>query len=348
MELRNENIILIGLIVAGVLFLVGLIPFKFFKRKGKTRYKDGKKVAALSYIKKEPYFRFKIVFYKVVLNVVRLCCLAAVLLACYLMARPHVVNINEKNMYARDIIICMDVSGSVMELDMQLVDSLHDMVDQLHGERMGIVLFDSSPVVICPLTDDYEYISEMLDTIKKSIRCMSGYSFTWDDDDYSYMYSYIWAGTETGMYERGSSLIPDGMAAAAFAFPSEEEDEEDRTKIMIFATDNELCGDPLVTLDQAADICVEEGVVVYGLGTEWMYREEQKEMERAVEKTGGKFYLQEDADSIDEIVEEIQQTTANLVRGERQITKEDMPEAGILALIVSICAAYVLSKTIRL
>ncbi|MFR5029176.1 MAG: hypothetical protein ACLTDF_10800 [Coprococcus sp.] len=35
-------------------------------------------------------------------------------------------------------------------------------VDELQGERFGIVIFNTSPVLLTPLTDDYEYVKDHL------------------------------------------------------------------------------------------------------------------------------------------------------------------------------------------
>ena len=64
--------------------------------------------------------------------------------------------------------------------------------------------------------------------------------------------------------------------------------------MVIFSTDNDIQGTPVATLDEAADICVSNNVTVYGVGTKEMTPENKESMKNAVEKTGGKFYLEEE------------------------------------------------------
>lgn len=342
MELRNEIAIYIALAAVGVCAVL------FFIRFGKRRkYRKGKKVAALEYIKDEPYFKFKVVIFRFVKTLSKLCCMAAIIFSMVLVSRPFVTNVTEKENYSRDIILCMDISQSVDDLNMELVDQLQDTVNKLKGERFGIMIFNTTPVVLCPLTDDYEYVNELLDTIRRAIAARNSYDYDWDDD-YWYLYSYITEGTELGWEGKGSSLIADGLASGAYMFPEPEEGEEDRTRILIFSTDNDPCGDSYVTLSQAADICVDKGVIVYGIGTEWMYSYNMTEMKNAVEKTGGTFYLQEDSGTVKEIVKDIEKQGKSLVKGSKEITTTDMPETTIKALIVAICSLFVLSKLIKL
>lgn len=199
-------------------------------------------------------------------------------------------------------------------LNENLLDKLKKTVDELQGERFGIVIFNTSPVLLTPLTDDYEYVKDQLDLIAQCLKSRNEVNL--DDAfssgyDWIYYQAYISSGTLIGNEQRGSSLIGDGLAAAAIDF---SDADKERTKVVIFSTDNDIQGTPVATLDEATDICVSNNVTVYGVGTKEMTPENKESMKNAVEKTGGKFYLEEESGSFGEIVSSIEKLSKNLVK----------------------------------
>ena len=231
-----------------------------------------------------------------------------------LMAKPYTSRRMQDEKYCRDIILCIDISTSVDYLNENLLDKLKKTVDELQGERFGIVIFNTSPVLLTPLTDDYEYVKDQLDLIAQCLKSRNEVNL--DDAfssgyDWIYYQAYISSGTLIGNEQRGSSLIGDGLAAAAIDF---SDADKERTKVVIFSTDNDIQGTPVATLDEAADICVSNNVTVYGVGTKEMTPENKESMKNAVEKTGGKFYLEEESGSFGEIVSSIEKLSKNLVK----------------------------------
>lgn len=320
----------------GILALVVLFVFQF---KGKNNYKGGKKVTGLSYIENEPYFKKKVRQYKVLTGILTGTFIIAILTSFLLLARPCKTVTTEKENYNRDIILCIDVSASVDNLNMQLVEELKDTVRKLKGERFGIVIFNASAVMLSPLTDDYAYTIDLLDQIGKSLETNnSGKS---SSGKYIYESNYLIEGTLVGAEERGSSLIGDGLATTVYDFPDLK---EDRTRIIILSTDNELEGKPIVTLDEAASICRENNVVVYGVGTKEMGDDEKSGMKDAVEKTGGKFFLEEESGTVHEIVNRIEKAGKNLIKGEKQIRKVEIIEVPVVILVVSVFLMILIRK----
>ena len=340
MELRNGYMIFIGIAV--------LLLVIFVKRKKKADYNGGKKVFGMSYIENEPYFKKKMFTYRMLCTLLIISCIVSMAACFLLMARPYKKVVNEKEAYSRDIILCLDISYSVDELNLELVENLKDTVKNLKGERFGIVIFNSSAVLLSPLTDDYDYIIDTLDLLKKSInsRVSSNDNFNFDDDNWLYLNNYLIDGTLVGADERGSSLIGDGLATTVYDFPDLE--DKDRTRVIIFSTDNDLEGTPIVTLDEAADICKENNVVVYGIGTSQMYDDNKAEMESAVKKTGGTFYLQEESGTVKHIVEEIEKKGKNLVKGGTQIQEVEIVKVPVAILIFSVFFMLVLKFRTRI
>lgn len=336
MELKNQWIIYMGILV--------LLLVVFIHRKPKDNYKKGKKIIGLSYIEKEPYFKKKMFRYRVLCVLLMVFSITSIAASFLLEARPYKTVVTEKETYSRDIILCLDISYSVDELNQELVESLKDTVKNLKGERFGIVIFNSSAVMLSPLTDDYNYIMDTLEQLKKSIHLrLSDDFYDMDSDNWLYQSSYILEGTLVGAEERGSSLIGDGLATSVYNFPDLD---EERTRIIILSTDNELEGTPIVTLDKAAEICKENDVVVYGIGTERMLDSSQEEMKSAVAKTGGKFYLQEETGTVKHIVTEIEKESKHLIKGKMEMQEVELVEVPAMLLFCSVFLMILIRRLI--
>ena len=299
---------------AGLAIALFMLVFVFVKYKKTKEYAGGKKIAGLICQEDEAYFRKRKILYKTGLTATLICCVLVVVSAFLLMAKPYTSRRMQDEKYCRDIILCIDISTSVDYLNENLLDKLKKTVDELQGERFGIVIFNTSPVLLTPLTDDYEYVKDQLDLIAQCLKSRNEVNL--DDafssgHDWIYYQAYISSGTLIGNEQRGSSLIGDGLAAAAIDF---SDADKERTKVVIFSTDNDIQGTPVATLDEAADICVSNNVTVYGVGTKEMTPENRESMKNAVEKTGGKFYLEEESGSFGEIVSSIEKLSKNLVK----------------------------------
>lgn len=299
---------------AGLAIALFMLVFVFVKYKKTKEYAGGKKIAGLICQGDEAYFRKRKILYKTGLTATLICCVLVVVSAFLLMAKPYTSRRMQDEKYCRDIILCIDISTSVDYLNENLLDKLKKTVDELQGERFGIVIFNTSPVLLTPLTDDYEYVKDQLDLIAQCLKSRNEVNL--DDAfssgyDWIYYQAYISSGTLIGNEQRGSSLIGDGLAAAAIDF---SDADKERTKVVIFSTDNDIQGTPVATLDEATDICVSNNVTVYGVGTKEMTPENKESMKNAVEKTGGKFYLEEESGSFGEIVSSIEKLSKNLVK----------------------------------
>ncbi|MCQ2493457.1 MAG: hypothetical protein MJ104_02540 [Lachnospiraceae bacterium] len=339
MELRYDFMIYICI---ALVILVSMF-FVLFNTK-KKGYKDGKKIAGLDYVRKTGYFKFKMVSFRIlsVLSLVSL--VGCIVFSCFMIARPYERYTIEEEKYSRDIILCMDISTSVDELNQSLMGSLKETVKDLKNERIGILIFNTTPVLLCPLTDDYEYVLSVLDQVDESLRARNTYMYSfWNDyDDLAYDYDYISEGTIIGNEERGSSLIGDGLAAAAYSFTS---DDPDRSKVVIFSTDNCLEGIPLVTTQEAADICTKNNVVVYGVGTYMMYDDDEEAMKKAVESTGGKYYREDYSGSMKMIVEDIEQMSGALIGGTKEVRDYDVPE-GLFGWLLATTIIFIVSARV--
>jgi len=318
-----------------------IVSFVRFRRRKK--FKGGTKAAEADYIKEIPYFRRKMRIYKVLKFILTTVIIANLLISGFLMAMPYKTEVNEIKNMNRDIILCMDISTTVDHLNFELVGKLKEVVENLNGERFGIVIFNTSPLYLCPLTTDYEQVINELDIIEEALDLR--YDYYNGSGSYSNrlveLDEYISAGTLVGNEERGSSIIGDGLAAAALDFTNIEEDP-DRSRIIIFSTDNDLQGDEIITLPEAGQLCVDRGITVYGIGTEQMYPSDKAMMRDAVEMTGGEFYYGEDSRVVSNIIDNIQEHVASLDTIEYEISETVTPEIPFIILLISMACMILL------
>lgn len=332
MELIYPLVVYIG--IPAIIILV------FIKVKSSMSYNKGKKIANTKYIEEIPYYKELMKKYKIVSYIIKALCVLAILISLLLIARPSIINTSDSSMYNRDIFLCMDISTSVDELNEKLVESLKETVKSLKGERFGITIFNTSSVVLVPLTDDYEYVINVLDNINKALKGNNNYDYS---DESLYMMKYIESGTLVGNETRGSSIIGDGLASCIYNFSNLE---ENRTRIIIFSTDNDLEGEEIVTLQEAAQISKSKNITVFGIAPKATTEKNATELRQAVETTGGSYYTEDY--SVKEIVKEIEKKGKSLIKGQKEIKKIDVPQIPFVILVISILALFILNKKVNL
>ena len=333
MELKYPLVIVVGIII--------LICFIFVKPKKMDTYKEGKKVANTKYIKELSYYQGLIKKYKMWSALIKSICIIAIIGALVLLARPITIDTQTQEQYNRDIFLCMDVSASVNELNEEIVKSLKEVVQGLKGERFGITIFNTSSVLLVPLTDDYDYVLETLDTLEKSFGANNNFDIS--RDTYS-LRKYIISGTVVGAETRGSSIPGDGLASCIYNFPNLE---EERTRVILFTTDNELAGEPIVTLDEAAQISQDRNVTVYAIAPHTIQDDDKEELKTAIEKTGGEYYTEDSTSTVDSIIENIEQKEKSLIKGAKETREIDQPLIPFIIILVSVIILCILSKKVK-
>lgn len=334
MELVYPFVLIIGIPI--IIFLA----VKNLKRN--DSYENGKKIANTQYIKDLPYYKDILKKYKILTYVIQGVCLLSIFMSLLLLSRPATIDTKGNPNYARDIFLCMDVSQSVDELNIELVDNLKKTVNSLKGERFGISIFNTSSVLICPLTDDYKYVLNELDKIHESFKInMEGGSGldTWEAQ------RYIISGTIEGANERGSSLIGDGLASCVYKFSNLE---EERSRIIIFSTDNDLAGEPLVELQDAAKLCKENNIIVFAIAPDIIREKDQTDLKNAVELTGGKYYTMSSPNQVKDIVKNIESTSKKLIEGQVETRKIDQPLIPFVILVFSVVVLFILDKKVNI
>lgn len=332
MELKYPIALYICAGVAAAFVIATFVTIKL-----KRKFKGGKKAYLPDYLKNDSSFKTRIVWHTILKYVLIVLIICSILLSGFLMARPYKTESKQLANYNRDIILCMDISTTCDHLNAELIDKLEDVVRELNGERFGIVIFNSSPVLLCPLTNDYNYIIQILDKVKEGLKMRLDYmngKILFSDKLYE-SDAFITNGTLVDNETRGSSIIGDGLAAACLDFYDYEE-KPDRTRVIILSTDNDLLGEEIVTLPEAGEMCQARDITVFGVGTEIMDPDQRQMMKDTVEGTGGKFYYGEDKDMVENIVDDIRAQIATLDDTQYEIVENELPQTPFRLLMLTL------------
>ncbi|WP_298038194.1 VWA domain-containing protein [uncultured Microbacterium sp.] len=231
---------------------------------------------------------------------------------------------------SRDIMLCLDVSGSMSDVDVEVLTVFEELLDGFEGERIGLTIFNSSPVQVFPLTDDYDFIRTHLESIRSSF-------------DYMDEIPEHWVGTLNGP---GASLIGDGLASCAMRF---DHLDDERSRSIILATDNEVAGASIVTLQEAADYASSVGVRVFALNpVQDIDAGPGDELVAAARSTGGESYGLRETTTVADIIADVEEQDATELRGQAQVVWADTPNAWIAVLLVLGLAFIVLMWRVRL
>lgn len=317
MELTYPYILYGGAILAAILTI-----FTVGKSK---KYKTGSKNAGIDIIDDIPHYRLLMIEYWTLRVVAVITLVASILLSSFIAAKPVKVRTVTNELHNRDIYICMDVSTSLDGVNLELLSKLRTMVSKLKGERFGISIFNARSVMIVPLTDDYEYVLDQIDILETSIKAggeLKDPNATYED--YGYRFSGVLANDG-----RGSSFIGDGLASCLYFFPDLQE-EPDRSRLIVFVTDNDLNGEPIIELEDACRLCEYYGVKVFALAPEFVKKED--EFSSSVTLTGGGYYNTRDTKAITNMLADVQKTDVNstVISHSAQV---DVPEVAVIALI---------------
>lgn len=244
----------------------------------------------------------------------------AIAAAAVVAARPMAEHVIQPETLSRDIMLCLDVSGSMTDVDGEVVDVFSRLAKDFKGERVGLVIFNSSPVQIFPLTDDYDFILDQLDRMGDSLDYLD--SGTPEH----------WVGTLNGA---GASLVGDGLAACALGF---DHPDADRARSIILATDNEVNGAETITLAESAAYAHSLGVRVFAIDPATAGSATGLALQQASIQTGGGYFSLHDATTVESVVAEVQAEDATMLEGEPRIVRVDAPGPWLAVLAVAALA----------
>ncbi len=370
MELMHPAVVKIGI---PVLILICII-LHAVPALSKKKFSGGIRTGASGIVKSLPLYKKIIIRKKILTYINEAFVISAIISSLFLIARPYKVQSVNTGVQKRDIFLCLDVSYSLYDLNYELVDSLEKLVTELKGDRFGVTMFNSTSVVYVPMTDDYDYVIMRLEELKEYFPLQKEYYDKYvDENNYiqvdrsqweEYMdlcnrLSYFESGTLVDLETKGSSVTGEGLASCLYSFPSIG--DSSRTRVIIFATDNEKTGQnkQVPELDEAFALCKKNDVTVFSvypkredfffLYTGQNYADWSNELRAFSQSTGGQLYIQTDINTMDKIVEKIKSHEAMTV--DDIVTKRmtDLPVPGIIALLISlagtcICLAFLKGK----
>lgn len=315
-----------ALAVIGVLTVLAITVRRHRRRRDVA---DRVVVANAARSHESPLFRRVHARYAAVLAFQALALGAVAVSATALVARPGTERVDRSNPRQRDIMLCLDVSGSMTDIDAAIVDVFIDFVGRLDGDRVGLTIWNASGVTVFPLTDDYEFARQsLIDTQEGFVDFMSN--------------------ALDGTYEGdGSSLIGDGVGTCALRF--DRVDDHERRRSMILATDNELSGDPVLELDEAVAMVRDSDITMYALAPDWGFQsDELVELQRASESTGGLYFGLEDESAVESILDRINEREGTETEQPPELIRNDRPNTwvtiGLAAALLAAVAALVVRR----
>jgi Ca-activated chloride channel homolog len=211
----------------------------------------------------------------------------------------------------RDVMLCLDVSGSMKELDESILRQFIDIAAGLPGDRIGLTIWNGAAITVFPLTEDTDYVRTTLefavDQLNRGAR------------------SFV-----TGTEEGGSSLIGDGLASCVLRF---DQLDSERARSIVFATDNKLAGDPIVSLQDAATMARDRDIRVYSVApANYIALHDAAELEEASAFTDGAYLTTADDRVVDRVIARIVEQEATHLVQPPEVVLDDRPSA--LAAIV--------------
>ena len=303
--------------------IAALVIAAWVAHKVNSKNRDLKRVAVLAHtstVKKLPAYRKAARQYRIMLIAAAVSFVISVFSFTAVIARPFSRQVYNSQNENRDIILCLDVSGSMTTYLKDILGTYSDIASKLHGQRVGITLFDAVPANLFPPSDDYDALAELIDDLSDAAK-YSQYS-------------------KAVAHGPASSIIGDGVMGCINSFDKLEDKE--RSKTVIIATDN-LASKNAETVDiiQAAKYAKRYDIVFYGLSTNNSSSStESKNFHRAVEITGGSFYTvagtnTRNPDATSDMVRNIFDQEAAKVAGADEIITRDSPETALIIATIS-------------
>lgn len=248
-------------------------------------------------------------------------------------SRPVSVDIVEPDYETRDIMLCIDVSGSQMEAILDVMRYFSNTLSKLKGQRVGIGVFATKAAIVSPLTNDYDALELVFNDIVNAYSSSSYNPLAYADIG-------------------GSSAIGDGIINCTSAF--DKLSEEGRAQSIIVATDN-FQNDGVATIQQAGNYLAKYGIVLYGIDTvqESEYASARNtridDFRKAVKTTGGLYYnLPAQGISGSQAASDILKQEAAKHEGVAQFAQTDSPRISTIVALCSIVAMLLIVWRLKL
>lgn len=248
-------------------------------------------------------------------------------------ARPVTTEVVNPELKQRDVMLCLDASGSMATYNAEILDTYVDLIRSFKGERIGMTVFNSASVSVFPLTNDYDMATGYIE------EAQAGF------ESYGMRGTDFYAGTVDETIN-GSSLIGDGLASCLANF---DRQDEERSRSLILATDNRVAGKPIYDLMEASDLAKKLKVHVYALAPgSYFAGPELKELERAATNTGGEMFTMDSGQGARGVVKRVQQEEASTTPGESVTLTHDHPAIPLALTGVVLVSVLAIAWGVRL
>lgn len=275
-----------------------------------------------------------------------------------LFARPSKISDAHEQASTRDIVLCLDVSGSTLPYDQEVLQSYLSFVEHFQGERIGLSIFNSTSRTVFPLTDDYELVKKQLSYASKLLNGVQTQSSIDKMQQRQYQQISDWLdGTQNR--KESTSLIGDGLVSCAAMIPGfiygstnnghRKANRFHRNASIVLATDNVVSGKPTYTLQQALDLTKQAHITVDGLysgSTENENNDTTLSMKNLIETHGGTF-LTRNNDSVLSLVRKIEQTRGIFANKNNQSALSDDPDLWILLTILCFIVWLTIARSMK-
>lgn len=320
------------------------------------------KVAHSGRITRLPQYEKVAKRYRLWLIVMSTMLVIATLSSVILSARPAEQSLVTPAQFNRDIMLCLDVSGSMLNTDIQLVETFEQLINSFKGQRIGLEMFNVAGSPVVSLTDDYDTLRERLAYTKEMLKLLQDSSEI-SNSKWSEMHAFF-AGAEVSV--KGAHL-PSSNVGLGLASCVEHMgmNTNSRSQSVILATDNELGGPPsaaIISTKQAMALAKQRSVRVYALdpgvfNEDTMRSEpnvpdnhlgEHAELKTYSILTSGAYYRLSEKNIVPSIIEQISKQEATLFTGDSQYTVNDAPLAPFVVLVVAVAGLMVIAWRLRL
>ena len=316
----------VGLIsLAGVLAVAGVVIGRRRMQRRSDHEDDDAPIANVFHAEASPVFQRLRRRYQSLISV-ELASLSLVGLAAIgLTMRPLSEHRDDREVSNRDVMLCLDVSGSMIELDVDVLASFSTLTAGLVGERIGLTIFNGSAVSVFPLTDDARYIA---DTLAASATLLVEHKQLFTQ----------------GTNEGGSSLIGDGLASCVLRF---DRLDQRRSRSIVFVTDNMRAGSPIMTIEQAGDLAVERDIRVYAIAADHTPEFAGITLSEVATDTGGASFQMTDTHTVDAVIAEIEKLEATRIELPADVIADDRPTFWITLCLMGVTGAVLAHWSLR-
>ncbi len=327
--MRFGWLILVVLLVVVVATVIGwLLARRAGERSGKKGW-----VANTGFLRGLPKYQALVRRTRASLSMAVVCFIIAVIAVAVSAGAPVDRYTKYDKSSSRDIVLCLDASGSMLPYDSEIGDAFKQIISHFEGERISLQLWNAYSMTMFPLTDDYEMADDVLTEMTKTI-----------DRGYSQIGQNIYVTKELQAYlqptlanddEHRASLVGDGLASCVLGF---DHTDKQRSRTILLATDNEVLGEGIYNLSEAMEFAKSQGVTVSVLypGSSYALLDEGVELRDQAKSTGGEFYDASSPSAVDDVVRQIESEQKQELDSAGKLMETDRPGTALGWTIVGV------------